>query len=457
LTKQSELINDFTSFKVFGNYYLYSASSLEFGLIDQIAFQQLNKIKKTPLKEIPTTELKSKLVKLLISKKVIDLKRKRNPPLISKSKEYVLRLIPTRSCNLNCTYCFVKDKTNKYDMPIKTAKKAIDYFSNQYGSEETKLQIDLTGVGEILLRIDFIKEINDYVRNIKKKRQIDIFTSLCTNGLQLDEKTSAFFKQNDILFGISIDGDVNLSQVNRKGQSLKKVFQNISNISNNFLGIAATINANNYNIKKIFEEIVNLKNVSTISIKPARLSKNEDGAINLSNLKRIMREYDRFCKWILKKAIKNDYRKLSALFSGEDYFAKFLKDLVGKHRVFYRCSAGISNIAVDYKGDFILCPALYDSEKAILGNLENGINEDKHQKLLNTYADNIKECQDCWARYICAGQCFAEGKLHSKRPEEPYIVSCLLNKHLIKLGVFFWSELSKSNPEMVKHLIEKYC
>lgn len=196
------------------------------------------------------------------------------------SNTYILKLIPTLRCNLNCSYCFAKEKSSDFDMNVETAKTAIDFFLNYFQLlNNCTYIVDLSGAGEPLLRLDFILEVNKYVKEIESRKKIHIFCQLVTNGMLLTPEISKIIQENGIIFGVSLDGDKNLSE-NRKGLDYAFVEKNINEIKyKDFFGLAATYDGKNNDILSIFKSLDRFK-PSVIGIKPVRQVFSSDKAIN---------------------------------------------------------------------------------------------------------------------------------------------------------------------------------
>lgn len=184
---------------------------------------------------------------------------------------YILKLIPTLRCNLNCSYCFANEKSPNFDMSFETAKSAIDFFLNHFQLlRNGTYVVDLSGAGEPLLRLDYILEVNKYVKEIESRKKIHIFCQLATNGMLLTPETSKIIQESGIIFGVSLDGDKNISE-NRKGFDYELVEKNINAIKfKDFFGLAATYDGNNNDIVSIFKTLNQFK-PSVIGIKPVRL------------------------------------------------------------------------------------------------------------------------------------------------------------------------------------------
>ena len=146
---------------------------------------------------------------------------------IVKGKKYNLMLTVTEQCNLNCIYCYEKEKDAKV-MSIQTAKKYITEFFNLLDSSNALL-ISFHG-GEPLKVFNLIKEICIWVWDNKWPCEYKIFAA--TNGTLLDDAMKEWFKNNKrrIILGLSYDGTDEMQDINRtKSSSLvdKKFFMKI--------------------------------------------------------------------------------------------------------------------------------------------------------------------------------------------------------------------------------------
>lgn len=370
--------------------------------------------------------------------------------------DYYLKLVQSTRCNLNCSYCFAK-KDKSMDMSVETAKKAILFFLDKFVPDDKRRYIiDLTGSGEPLLRLNFILEVNEFVLNLKKERNINIFCQLATNGMLLTKEVSSLLKKNCILFGVSLDGDKEISEKNRTGLKYDVVSKNISDMENkDFFGLAATYSGNNYDFIKIFKSLYAF-NPEVVGMKPVRLLETDENSINESNIEKIKDSYEDFAIWIFNQLVDGNESVFASLMKSEDYFARFLKITIRPIRLFYRCSAGVSAFAVDAYENIIICPAFIGIPDGIIGNLDTGITLEAKEKLENLYADKISFCQNCWARYTCSGECFAVGYGHSKIFEKPNPIMCELKKHLIQLSIYFWTRLRFEHKEIYDEVIKRY-
>ncbi|MEG1519691.1 MAG: radical SAM peptide maturase, CXXX-repeat target family [Clostridia bacterium] len=135
----------------------------------------------------------------------------------------------TEDCNLNCSYCYQKNKSEK-TMTFEIAKRFIDNlldFKNGFEKYFNKKDcggfiLDFIG-GEPFLAIELIDQISEYViyKMIENNNPLLPFTrfSISTNGtLYFDKKVQAYLKKyKDFLaLSVSVDGDKALHDSCRK-------------------------------------------------------------------------------------------------------------------------------------------------------------------------------------------------------------------------------------------------
>lgn len=171
-------------------------------------------------------------------------------------------------CNLRCSYCFYNDESINRSIKsygfmkentlkniiFKTMDEASDfiYYSFQ-GGEPT-----LCGLNFFKKVVEFQKEFNEK-RESTGKDKLKIFNSIQTNGILIDESWCEFFKKNEFLVGISLDGTKethNVFRLDKDGQpTYAKVMKSINllerfNVDFNILTVVNEKCAND--IEKIY-------------------------------------------------------------------------------------------------------------------------------------------------------------------------------------------------------------
>lgn len=111
-------------------------------------------------------------------------------------------------CNLDCTYCFYLEKKElfpkkqNYTMSVEVLQ---SYITKYISLQPTSLvQFVWQGGEPTLAGLDFFKRAIKLQRHFAGRKQIK--NSIQTNGTLLNDEWCEFFKENDFLVGISLDG-----------------------------------------------------------------------------------------------------------------------------------------------------------------------------------------------------------------------------------------------------------
>ena len=140
------------------------------------------------------------------------------------SKPLYVMLKPAGSlCNLACKYCYYLEKQKLY--PLDKSKvisdELLEEFIRQYIEAQTMPQVLFTWHGgETLMRpISFYKHALELQKRYAYGRQID--NCIQTNGTMLTDEWCEFFKENNFLVGVSIDGPQEFHDEYRRTRSGK--------------------------------------------------------------------------------------------------------------------------------------------------------------------------------------------------------------------------------------------
>ena len=126
-------------------------------------------------------------------------------------------------CNLACKYCYYLEKQKLY--PLDKSKvisdELLEEFIRQYIEAQTMPQVLFTWHGgETLMRpISFYKHALELQKRYAYGRQID--NCIQTNGTMLTDEWCEFFKENNFLVGVSIDGPQEFHDEYRRTRSGK--------------------------------------------------------------------------------------------------------------------------------------------------------------------------------------------------------------------------------------------
>lgn len=154
--------------------------------------------------------------------------------LLPFSKPMYIMLKPAGSlCNMRCQYCYYLEKGQMYkeDKNRVISDSMLETFIKNYIESQTLPQVLFTWHGgETLMRpVSFYKRALELQRYYAGGRQID--NCIQTNGTLITEEWCKFFKENNFLVGVSIDGPQEFHDEYRKtasgGPSFQKVMKGI--------------------------------------------------------------------------------------------------------------------------------------------------------------------------------------------------------------------------------------
>lgn len=149
---------------------------------------------------------------------------------------YVMTKPVSSMCNLNCKYCYYLEKANLYRDEDKAGRftmsdDLLEKFIESYIESQTSPDVLFCWHGgETLMRpLSFYKRVVELQKRYARGRHID--NTLQTNGTLLTDEWCEFFRKEEWLIGVSIDGPQEFHDEyrrNKMGQpSFRKVMQGI--------------------------------------------------------------------------------------------------------------------------------------------------------------------------------------------------------------------------------------
>jgi len=111
-------------------------------------------------------------------------------------------------CNLDCKYCFYLEKENLYpaENKWKMSGEVLENFIRQFivSQEIPDITFAWQGGEPTLAGIEFYRKAIELQNKYAEGKHIH--NTFQTNGINLDDEWCTFFKENDFLIGLSIDG-----------------------------------------------------------------------------------------------------------------------------------------------------------------------------------------------------------------------------------------------------------
>ena len=332
-------------------------------------------------------------------------------------------------CNLRCRYCFADEgayHSSREFMSEQTAKKAIDFLIANSGNRKI-LEADFFG-GEPLMCLDVIKNVVAYAREQGEKYGKKFLVTTTTNAVLLDDDAIDFFNREMENVVLSIDGrkevhDAIRKTVNGKGSFdivLPKIKKFVQSRGNKSYYVRGTFTAKNLDFSN---DVIFLaeQGFDSISMEPV-VTDIEDLMIKPEHLPRIKEEYERLCDRYIEK-----YKK------GEGFnFFHFNIDLEGGPCLSKRvsaCGAGNEYFSVVPNGDIYPCHQFAGDPAFKMGNVyEGALDPGIRQKFASSCLFTRKNCQNCFAKFICSGGCSANNYHFTGDIENPYHITCEMMK-----------------------------
>jgi uncharacterized protein len=131
-------------------------------------------------------------------------------------------LQPTAFCNINCTYCYLPDRTDKHVIAQSTVTRLFsEVFASGWAAPE---MIVLWHAGEPMAApISFYREAFATIERLRPSTVV-VRHSFQTNGTLINDEWCRLFREFDVGIGVSVDGPREIHDRNRKSRSGKGTF-----------------------------------------------------------------------------------------------------------------------------------------------------------------------------------------------------------------------------------------
>ncbi len=371
-------------------------------------------------------------------------------------------------CNLACDYCYYLEKSRLYP-DVKQhilTEELLERFIKEYIECQTTNEILFTWHGgETLMRpLSFYKKALELQRKYGRGRQID--NCIQTNGTLLTDEWCRFFKENNFLVGISIDGPQDFHDEYRRNKqglpSFYKVMRGIELLKKHQVEYNAMAVVNDYNVDfplefyNFFKEIdcryiqfspiverVKKGNLST------PLDKGEEVALAPFSVDAM--KWGEFLCTLFDEWVKND---VGTFFI--QLFDATLANWVGEKPGICTLAATCGHAGVmEFNGDVYSCDHFVFPEYK-LGNIRTQtltemmyspaqlrFGQDKHDKLPG-------QCKECEFLFACHGECPKNRFLYTTEGEYGLNYLCegykMFFKHVAPYMDFMKHELLAKRP-----------
>lgn len=293
----------------------------------------------------------------------------------------------TDSCNMKCNYCYHRNY-GLHSIESKKIKKAIDY-----AFKLNCYSISFLG-GEPLTEKEKLMDAIKYIR--KKSKEIKIF--VYTNGILIKDFID-FFNTNNVNVFLSLDGDFKTFSSNRHFLKSKlesrKLYKDILKSGKKLKNVYILMYINNSSL--LLDNLVN--NIKYFCRK---------GFYNFGI------EFERYCHWSIKdlKKLNRQFKKLQIFTSKSNKKINILnindaKERLSKVSKRIRWWGGCDKLILGADGKYYACEKIFSfpqnlRKKAEIGDIKNGIDFNKRDKLYNEAVKFITEkIPDSYLYYYC--------------------------------------------------------
>ena len=121
------------------------------------------------------------------------------------------------ACNLDCHYCYYRDKSEIYsgNMP-RMSEELLERYIQQYieGASQQNISFCWHGGEPLMAGLPFFEKAMELQRKYAGDKVIE--NTLQTNGILVNEDWCRFFKENNFLIGLSLDGPEDIHDAFRR-------------------------------------------------------------------------------------------------------------------------------------------------------------------------------------------------------------------------------------------------
>lgn len=315
------------------------------------------------------------------------------------------------TCNLDCTYCYYKMKSKELygtKNALKMTDDLLEDFTVQYIRAMPEMcAFNWQGGEPLIAGLDFFRKAMQLQKKYARPNQL-IKNNIQTNGTLLNKEWCRFFRENNFLVGISIDGPETLHNRFRRDAAGKGTFMaawtGLELLRNNNVEFNVLVTLNSENTSKgreIYRFLVN-RGVKYIQFIPI-LERKSDGSI--ADFSCPPRHLENFLGDVFSCWKDHDVGRVSV---------RFIDDLLhylfsGLSPVCCNSRACANAFVLEWNGDLFVCDHFVFRDW-LIGNikdrpLEELLASPTIRKFAELKTDLPAECRPCDYLQYCHGGC----------------------------------------------------
>ncbi len=325
------------------------------------------------------------------------------------------------ACNLACSYCFFLPKEALYPgSSFRMSDEVLENYIRQLIEAHRSPQVTVAWQGgePTLMGIDFYRHAIELQEKYRKPG-MTFENTMQTNGTLLDDDWCRFFRDNDFLIGISIDGPRELHDACRgdKGGhgSFDRVIRGLRLLQKHGVeyNVLSTVNRSNADYPlEVYRFLRDEARTDWIQFIPIVERINEDGGTlyqegnTVSDLSVKPEQFGSFLTRIFDEWVRNDVGRVFVQ-TFEASARKWLAMPSGMCVFEDTCGQGL---ALEHNGDLYSCDHFVEPDYRLGNILEKEITElvfsDRQQKFGRDKRDALPQvCRECDTLFACRGGC----------------------------------------------------
>lgn len=312
-------------------------------------------------------------------------------------------------CNLNCSYCFFLDKETLYPgSSFRMTDGVLEKYIAQLieGHRSNEVTVAWQGGEPTIMGVEFYRRAIAYQEQYKKPG-MTFENTMQTNGTLLDDEWCEFYKENNFLIGLSIDGPRELHDANRVDKGGKptfdKVMRGLRLLQKHGVefNILTTVNSANGDYpREVYKFLRDEAGTSWMQFIPIVERVNDDGQSVTAE------QFGAFLIGVFDEWVHRDVGKVFV-----QTFEAAARSWVGlpSGMCVFDATCG-TGLAIEHNGDLYSCDHFVEPDY-LLGNVSTGrifdlIASDFQQKFGNDKLDTLPQyCLECDVRFACHGEC----------------------------------------------------
>ncbi len=326
---------------------------------------------------------------------------------------------PTGSrCNLRCDYCFFLEKSALYPgSDSKMTDEVMGAFVRQTIQAQRVPFVTLAWQGgePTLMGLDFFRRALEVEREtLPAGWQVE--RTIQTNGTLLDDEWAAFFAENDVLVGLSLDGPRELHDAYRHDGAGRPVFDKVEAAAwllqkhGAEFNVLCTVNAANEDhpleVYRYFRDELGARFLQFIPIVEVATPPSAGTAGTVTDRSVSSAGYGRFLSAVFDEWVRRDVGEMFVQFF-DGVLASYLRGYSSLCVLSPTCGEGV---ALEFNGDVYSCDHFVDPPY-LLGNIMETpigdlVRSDKQRAFGEAKRDTLPGyCRECEFLFACNGEC----------------------------------------------------